>query len=28
MDRNQRIRQGLQFRHLGDAQVLAWLRLL
>jgi hypothetical protein len=28
MDRNQRIRQGLQSRHLGDAQVLAWLRLL
>jgi hypothetical protein len=28
MDCNQRIRQGLQASHLGDAQVLAWLRLL
>jgi hypothetical protein len=28
MDRNQRIRQGLQASHLGDAQVLTWLRLL
>jgi hypothetical protein len=28
MDRNQRIRQGLQSLHLTDAQVLAWLRLL
>ncbi len=28
MDRNQRIRQGLKSRHVGDAQALAWLRLL
>jgi hypothetical protein len=28
IDRNQRIRQGLQAPHLSDTQVLAWLRLL
>jgi hypothetical protein len=28
IDRNQRIRRGLQAAHLGDTQVLAWLRLL
>jgi hypothetical protein len=28
MDRNQRIRQGLQASHLSDTQALAWLRLL
>jgi hypothetical protein len=28
MERNQRIRQGLQAAHLSDAQALAWLRLL
>jgi hypothetical protein len=28
IDRNQRIRQGLESPHLRDAQALAWLRLL
>jgi hypothetical protein len=28
MDRNQRIRQGLEASHLSDTHVLAWLRLL
>lgn len=28
MDRNQRIRQGLEARHLGDTELLAWIRLL
>jgi hypothetical protein len=28
LERNHRIRQGLQRAHLSDAQVLAWLRLL